>query len=222
MRGPSLQITTVISAALHLTFFLLAALILRHSRNVIMPSPYEVSLVGPTSTSGGAVREEISGKSEPTPKMAAPEMKTSKPVKETKADEKRLDEQLSALKAKKKIHEIDALRRKVASISGSQGKSSPKNTVRGTGAGSSQGAATYMDKIVGEIKAGWVYPDWAEKDLLMIINVKIQRDGTIQVLEVEKKSGNPLFDRSVQQAIIKASPVTPPTNEMEIGLRFYP
>jgi outer membrane biosynthesis protein TonB len=151
---------------------------------------------GPTSSTQGAV-EEISERASHS-KMAAPS-RTSKPIKTRPMAAGR---ELSALKAKKKMHEIVDLRRKVASISGSQGKSSPKNTVRGTGAGSSQGAATYMDKIVGEIKAGWVYPDWAEKDLLMIINVKIQRDGTIQVLEVEKKSGNPLFDRSVQQAII--------------------
>lgn len=222
MKGPSLQITTVISAALHLTFFLIAAIILRHSRTAIMPSPYEVSLVGPTSPSRGAATEEVSGKSEQGTTATVPDRKIDKPVRDTKADANRLDDQIAALKAKKKVDRIVDLRRKVASISSSQGKSSPKNTLRGTGAGSSQGAATYMDKIVGEIKAGWVYPDWAEKDLLMIINVKIQRDGTIQVLEVEKKSGNPLFDRSVQQAIIKASPVTAPTTEMEIGMRFYP
>jgi TolA protein len=120
------------------------------------------------------------------------------------------------------MHDIVDLRRRVASISGSQGKSSPKSAVKGTGAGSSQGAATYTDKIVAEIKAQWHYSDWAEKDLLMTINVRIQKDGTIQVLDVEKKSGNPLFDRSVQQAVIKASPVTPPPYEMEIGMRFYP
>jgi TonB family protein len=222
MRGPSLQATTVLSAALHLTFLLIAALILRHSRNVIMPSPYEVSLVGPISSSRGAVTEEIPMQDAPVARMAAPERESSKPFKDTKADAKRLDEQLAALKAKKKLHDIVNLRRKVASISGSQGKSSPKSAVLGTGAGSSKGTATYIDKIVGEIRAEWLYPDWAEKDVLMIINVKIQKDGTLQVLEVEKKSGYPFFDRSVQQAIIKASPVTPPTAEMEISMRFYP
>ncbi|MBI5075097.1 MAG: TonB C-terminal domain-containing protein [Nitrospirae bacterium] len=219
MRGPSLQATTVLSAALHLTFFLIAALILRYSRNVVMPSPYEVSLVGPTSSSRGGATEEIPGKREQgtgIEHIRQPE----KAVRDSKADLKRLEEQLSALKAKKKMHDIVDLHRKVSSVSGSQSKSSPKSS--GRGSGSSQGTATYMDKIVAEIKAGWFYPDWADKDLLMTINVRIQKDGTIQVLEIEQKSGNPLFDRSVQQAIIKASPVTPPPQEMEIGMRFYP
>ena len=221
MRGPSLQATTVLSAALHLTFFLIAALILRHSRNTVMPSPYEVSLVGPTSSFHGPAAEKIPGKSEQGTGISQVKQ-PEKTATDSKADLRRLDEQLAALKAKKKLHDIVDLRRKVSSISGSQSSSSQKSSVQGSGAGSSQGVGTYTDKIVGEIKAGWFYPDWAEKDLLMTINVRIQKDGTIQVLEIEKKSGNPLFDRSVQQAIIKASPVTPPPYEMEIGMRFYP
>jgi len=39
---------------------------------------------------------------------------------------------------------------------------------------------------------------------------------------IEKPSGNVLFDRSALRAIAKASPVTPPPYEMEIGVRFYP
>lgn len=222
MKGPSFRTTAALSAALHLTFFFIAALLLRHSRNVIMPSPYEVSLVGSISAPQGAVTEEIPEKSEPATRIAEQNKPVEKTIKDKKADANRLEEQLSALKAKKKMHNIVDLRRKVASISGSHGKSSQKSAVRSKGTGSSQGTATYIDKIVGEIKAGWEYPDWAEKDLLMTINVRIQKDGSIQVLEVEKKSGNLLFDRSVQQAILKASPVTPPPNEMEIGMRFYP
>lgn len=191
-----------------------------------MPSPYEVSLVGPVSSPPRAVKEaninKVTDKGGPAVRDIDQIKQPEKTAKDSRADEKRLDEQLAALKAKKKLHDIVDLRRKVASIGSSQGKSTPKNAVAVTGTGSLQGTVTYTDKIVGEIKAAWVYPDWAEKDLLMIINVKIQKDGTIQVLEVEKKSGNLLFDRSVQQAIIKASPVTPPPDEIEIGMRFYP
>lgn len=226
MRRPSLQAATALSVALHVTFILFAALIIRHSRNVVMPSPYEVSLVGPMSSSEGGGTEDLSGQGNVVEEPVATEIEKArqpeKTARDSGADAKRLEEQLSALKAKKKMRDMVELRRKVAAISGSQGKSSPKSAIMSTGTGPSQGAATYTDKIVGEIKAGWFYPDWAEKDLLMTIYVKIQKDGTLQVLEVEKKSGNHLFDRSVQQAIIKASPVTPPPYEMEIGMRFYP
>jgi len=51
MKGPSLQKTTALSAALHLTFFMVAALILRQSNSIIIPSPYVVSLVNPAASS---------------------------------------------------------------------------------------------------------------------------------------------------------------------------
>lgn len=187
-----------------------------------MPSPYEVSLVGPISSSQGAATEDISKQAGPAVRDIEHVKQPEKVAKDSKADLKRLDDQLSALKAKKKMHNIVDLRSKVASISGGQGKTSPKSAARGTANGSSQGSGTYADKIIGEIREKWGNYEWAEKDLLMIINVRILRDGTIQVLEVEKKSGNSLFDRSVQLALIKASPVTPPPAEMEIGMRFYP
>jgi len=39
---------------------------------------------------------------------------------------------------------------------------------------------------------------------------------------VEKSSGDLFFDRSALKAVTKASPVSPPPYEMEIGIRFFP
>ena len=52
--------------------------------------------------------------------------------------------------------------------------------------------------------------------------IKILKDGTTIVQNIEKSSGNSLFDRSALKALAKASPLPPPPYEMEIGVRFYP
>ena len=54
------------------------------------------------------------------------------------------------------------------------------------------------------------------------MSVKILRDGTAIVQKVERSSGNALFDRSARRAVERASPLSPPPYEMEIGVRFYP
>lgn len=228
MRGPSLQRTTLLSAALHLTFFLLAALILRHSRNPIMPSPYEVSLVGPISSARGIAREDVSAQGADTGGPAVRETEQvkqpDKAAKDSKADQKELDEQIAALKAKKKMRNIVDMRRKVASLSGSHGRPTEKSGAQGATTGSSQGSLfdRYYGKITDQIRQEWVYPDTGDKSLEAVIAVKIARDGTITVQGIEKSSGNALFDRSALRALAKASPVAPPLQEMEIGMRFYP
>jgi colicin import membrane protein len=92
------------------------------------------------------------------------------------------------------------------------------------GAGTPKGSLfdSYYAKITEEIRADWVYPDMGKKELASIVSVTIRRDGTITVHGIEKSSGDLLFDRSVLKAITKASPVSPPPYEMEIGIRFYP
>ena len=233
MRGPSLQRTTFLSAALHVTFFLVAALILRQSRNVVMPSPYEVSLVGPMRSSQGAAPEEISmqGADEGRPavrdkvqtkleQIKQPE----KTAKDSKADAKRLEDQIAALAAKKKMRHIVDLRGKVSSVTGAHGRDASKSPARGKTTGTSQGTLfdSYYGKITSQIRQEWVYPDTGEKNLEAVISVTIARDGTVSVNGIEKSSGNPLFDRLAMRALAKASPVAPPPYEMEIGMRFYP
>jgi len=233
MRGPSLQATTVLSFAMHLAFLLVAALILRHSRNVIMPSPYEVSLVGPIGSSQGAATKEIPEQGTATGGPAVrDETRTrteqikqpKKMAKDSKADAKRLEDQIAALGAKKKMRDIVDLRGKVSSASSVHGQNVSKSATRGTASGLSQGTLfdSYYGKITSQIRQEWVYPDTGDKNLEAVIAVSIARDGTVSIKGIEKSSGNPLFDRLAMRALAKASPVAPPPYEMEIGMRFYP
>jgi TonB family protein len=55
----------------------------------------------------------------------------------------------------------------------------------------------------------------------MIISIKIDKEGYIVAQEIEKSSGNKLFDRSATKALSRSSPLPPPPVAMEIGVRFY-
>ena len=226
MKGPSIQKTAVFSAGLHIMFFLLSLLILRQSHEMVMPSPYIVSLVSPagqTQKRGATVEP---GAASP----AAEKNQTTTHTEATHIDEKKeqktIEESIAALKAKKKkekqLEKILSVRRTLVSIQGKGGSTSAKAAVKGAGPAMGAGEASYIDKITGQIHEAWTWPGYAEKDLEAIISVKIQKDGTISVVNFEKKSGNRLFDKLALRTIEKASPVTPPPYEMEIGIRFYP
>jgi colicin import membrane protein len=225
MRGPSIQKTAAASVLLHLTILVLSVVLINFSKNVVMPSPYTVSLVSP----------ENSRKSGPPAASTAPPetraAKEDKPVKDSTAmpdagkkdEQKRLDDRISELSSKKKIERIVKLRSVISVKAG--GTKSPDRPSKGSGATSgSKGTLfdSYYVKITEEIRQEWIYPDMGNKQLEAVVSVLISRDGTITVQGIEKSSGDLLFDRSALKAVTKASPVSPPPYEMEIGIRFYP
>jgi colicin import membrane protein len=225
MRGPHLQKTsilsfTILSFALHLTIFAMTLIILKHSNQVIMPSPYTVSLVNPEASTGvdTGKQEEVAREA---PESTAPSLAPQKSKKESTKEKEMVESKLEALKAKKKIEKIVRLRSMIdLRARGEKRVSSAKATSSAQKQGG--GAGDYYSMITKEIWQQWVYPDTGKKDIEAIISVKILRDGTAIVQRVEKSSGNALFDRSAIRALAKASPLPPPPQEMEIGVRFYP
>ncbi|MFI5294789.1 MAG: energy transducer TonB [Thermodesulfovibrionales bacterium] len=222
MKGPSLQKTAVLSAGLHMMFVLLSFLILRQSHEMVMPSPYIVSLVGP------AGETQKRGAAAETGAVSPVEKNQTTTHIEEKKELKTIDESIAALKAKRKaeekLHQIVRLR-SLVSIQGKGSRTSVKPPMQGTSSGSAvgEGEASYIDKITGQIQSHWEVPDFLrDKDLEAIVSVKIGRDGTLTVEGFEKKSGNRFYDRYVLETIQKASPVTRPQYEMEIGIRFSP
>jgi TonB family protein len=222
MKGPSLQKTAVLSAGLHMMFFLLSVLILRQSHDMVMPSPYIVSLVGPA----GDTRKADAGSAKSVEPGALPVEKNTSRIDEKK-ELKSIEESIAALKAKRrteeKLQQIVRLR-SLVSIQGKGGQAVTKSPATGGTSGSALGAgeAGYIDKIAGQIHEQWGWPDYGKKNLEAVISVRIQKDGTLSDVKFEKKSGDRFFDRTVLQAILKASPVSRPPYEMEIGIRFYP
>lgn len=225
MTGPSLQRTAAASAALHLSFLLLVLFVMQKSNAITMPSPYVVSLAGPSALSAGkpldieAARQTI----EETGAAPATTFEKERAEKRIKELEQRAD-RISEIEEKKKIEKIVRLR-KLISVGGHDVvKDAAARPGQAGQAAGRPGTAeeSYYAQITRVIRSEWTYPDSGERNLEAIVSIQIARDGTMTVRSVEKSSGNALFDRSVLRAIAKASPVAPPPQEMEIGVRFYP
>lgn len=216
MKGPSLQKTTALSFVLHLTVFLIAFLILKQPNHIISPPPYIVSLVSPDVLTG---INEASDTSEESVTLSNIPKKDIKEI--TKKEKEMVEKRISAITTKKKIERIVRLRSIISLKAGGNKRSSnPQTTSTYTGKGTL--FDDYYSKITREIWQQWVFPYTGQKDLEAIISIRILKDGTITAQRIEKSSGNPLFDRSAIKAIAKASPLSPPPYEMEIGVRFYP
>jgi TonB family protein len=227
MRGPSLQKTTALSFVLHLTVFFMAFLILKQPNHIISPPPYIVSLVSPDVLNSINEAPDTSKESiaiSNIPKKDIKEItKKEKDIKRiTKKEEEMVEKRISAITTKKKIEQIVGLRRSIISLKaiGNKRSSNPQTTSIYTDKGTM--FDNYYSKITREIWQQWVFPYTGQKDIETIISIRILKDGTITAQRIEKSSGNALFDRSAIKAIAKASPLSPPPYEMEIGVRFYP
>jgi TonB family protein len=223
MREPSLQKTTALSLALHISALLIALLLLRQSSQFIMPSPYVVSLVSPEALKGKVTESRQS-------------LETSKPLRDTsvlkdipkqemkkkdKKEEELAEEKIAAIAAKKKVERLVRLRSVISlKATGNNSKDSSETAPAHEGKGSL--FDEYYAKIRKEIWQQWVFPDTGQKDLETIISIRIMKDGSISVQKIEKSSGNSFFDRSALKALTKANPLSPPPYEMEIGVKFYP
>lgn len=234
MKGPSLQKTAALSTVVHLTVLFLSFLIIRESNHIVMPSPYIVSLVEPSkkllrdnTKSVRSFKKVKSYKSYKYKKVTKPVLSRddymAKIRKKHKIDKQRVEDRISELEAKKRVERIVRLR-SIISVKGTGEQNSHQTSAESKNTSSSKETLfdSYYLKIRGEIWQEWIYPDLGEKSLVTILLVKIMKDGTITVQGIEKSSGNILFDRSTLKAIAKATPVSPPPYEIEIGIRFYP
>ncbi|MBI4495912.1 MAG: cell envelope integrity protein TolA [Deltaproteobacteria bacterium] len=88
----------------------------------------------------------------------------------------------------------------------------------------------YYNLIWQRIRSVWVLPEGAlggRKDLETIVAIRIARDGQIESIQFEKKSGNPYLDESALRAIKKANPLPPlppgfEGDKFDVGVRFSP
>ena len=224
MRGPSIQKTAAVSVLLHLTILALSVVLINYSKNVVMPSPYTVSLVSSSRgrSSGESVQKAEEPKSTAVEKAKSPEESKEVTKTDKKADEKIFNERMSALEAIAKLKRNKELRKKMAAISvkGSGAKSGVRSSEKAEPAGGPKGTAEdiYRAKITEEIQSEWIYPEYMKKDHQAVVSVTIRKDGTLLDPKIEKKSGDLFFDNSVLKAVIKASPVTPPPSGMEMEM----
>jgi colicin import membrane protein len=117
---------------------------------------------------------------------------------------------------------------------GDRSGGSNTGSAEGNPGGAAQGAQlalarrAYYMAIRNAIRQHWALPEFLKAQKLeVVLVVVLRRDGKVMDLQFEKKSGQPLFDESVERAVRKADPLPPfpeiysPAKE-EIELRFRP
>ena len=242
MRGPSLQRTAALSFALHITVLFLAVLTFRQSNHMVMPDAYTVNLVSPNvlpridkAESPATVRKtEPLQKKEPAPASKMPRKNIKENTREDTKERESVEEKISLLAAKKRVEKQFGSRKVISLKAGGEklmpaskanlSKGGPVKAVSSPGTKGGSSSDDYYSKVVDEIRQQWVWAskDSGRKNIEAIVSIKIFKDGTAVVQKVEKSSGNTLFDKSALRALAKASPLTPPPSEIEIGVRFYP
>jgi len=103
--------------------------------------------------------------------------------------------------------------------------------------GSSEGGSRPMDPVSQQyilgiwekIKNSWGLPGMSsfKKDLETIVTVRIRKDGRIVDINIEKRSGNRVYDESILRVLRSVDPLPPipaslNMDTMEIGFRFLP
>ena len=243
MRGPSLQKTTALSFVLHLTVFLLFLLVFRQSSHMVMPDHYTVNLVSANvlpkvdrvdNATVEQKRETLQKK-----ESAAASESHRKTIEENKKEDAReresIEKKISLMAAKERLEKQFGARKIISLKAGkekvmSSAKGSPAKTAASRAISSpvtTKGVAQsddYYSRVIDEIRQQWVWTsgDSGRRNIEAIVSIRILRDGTAIIQRWEKKSGDLLFDKSALRALAKASPLSPPPYEMEIGVRFYP
>jgi colicin import membrane protein len=149
-------------------------------------------------------------------------------------EEKNVDSAIDRIRGEREAKQIDSaierIRKRVTI--GSAG--AVETGEAGTG-GASSGFMSikhkmYYNLIWQRIRSAWVLPEGAlggKKDLETIIAIRIAKDGRIEEIQFEKKSGNAQLDESALRAIKKANPLPPLPSGFEgdtfdVGVRFTP
>jgi TonB family protein len=232
MKTSGIYSAFTFSVFLHVLIVATALAIARHSSLYKTPVAYIVTIVDSSAVSNqqSAVSSQPSEAEvrDSKPQNVKPKtqgMDASTKFKDiSKKDEMTVKERIEALQAKKRVEKMAALR-KIIDI-GVQ-KDIPQGKTGGAVQGSSKsgantGSGDYYLMVINKIKQQWIFPESIDKDLLAIITIRIAKDGSVTIGRIEQSSGNVLFDRSALRAISKASPLPPPPQEMEMGVRFRP
>ncbi|MFQ3573747.1 MAG: TonB family protein [Thermodesulfovibrionales bacterium] len=229
MREPRLYLSFSCSFFLHVILMVVVFLIISKTSDIRVQKTYIVSLISlPTISTGESesppTTTDTTKKVEPPPQTKAKidKQDTKRADKPSVDRNKMVEDRISELRAKKRIEGLASLRKNI-DISDSERNQNTKTQGSSLSKIGAQGRDDYLSMIRTMIMQKWVYPDRIDKDLETIIAIRIQKDGRVSIIGIEKSSGNRLFDRSALSAISSISSVPrPPEGIEEVGIRFKP
>lgn len=228
-KKSGLQKIVITSVVLHLLFISLIVVPIKTRERTF--KSYHVKLVGPLHTPGKSRdystkrKRRIIPKKKIAKKTPAVEKTVKKPPHADMSLERvrMVEKEIQRLRAKSAISKLKKDREKAheVQVGGEKTPGKTKQPAGIPGKGAGEETDYYYGIISRKIWQQWVYPDIKTSGLEAVVSIKIGRNGKIILMEIEKPSGNKLFDRSALKAISRASPLPPPPEEMEIGVRFY-
>ncbi len=245
-----------VSLALHIIIIGAFSIPLKlSSKKIDLSGAYSVNLVGSAGNlggGGGGPKLQSQARPEPKPKpipdKPAPAIKEKKvkPQSMQKEDDAvSLSKKKQPVKTKATREEVDSLQEKIRNIrkkteyfdiakagSGGPGKAGSGGGLPGSGGGSGAPLDPAMQKYLldlwEKIKNAWNVPGMAQKkNLETIVLIKIRKDGRIVDINIEKRSGNRVYDESVLRVLRAVEPLPPipsslNTDALEVGFRFLP
>lgn len=231
MREPRLYLSFSYSFLLHLILVVCGLLIIHNTSNIKSQKTYVVSLISVPSLSSGVSEPATTSVESPRQSEQPPIQHPQKSIKE-KQDPKKVEkpakrdtsveDRIGELKAKKRLEGLAALRKNI-DVSDSERSKNTKGKGSSVSQAGYQGRDDYLSLVRTMIMQNWIYPDKTDKDLETIIAIRIQKDGRVSIIGIEKSSGNRLFDRSALSAINSLSLLPkPPDGIEEVGIRFKP
>jgi colicin import membrane protein len=181
----------------------------------------------------------------PKPKKAKESLKqkTIDPKKMIDSAIERIEKKVDKTETDSVTAAIDQLKRKVAAaesqsgegLEGTSGKAGtgPVGPAGGSGVGGArvqESILIYQAEIQYQIQKNWAFSQQLAGDntqLEAILAIKVLRNGEIEDIWFDKKSGNTYLDESAYKAVVKSNPLPPlPSDYMhpnyKIGLRFGP
>lgn len=252
MREEAWYRMLIISFAIHI--LVLAAFSIpfkKSSKRFDALSSYSVNLVGELGGGGGSIgagKGEKGIPEKPAPAAPARVKKPApikKPVKEevslskkkvaakektTKEELSRLEERIRDMKKRADYLDVSGAKTAGAGSKGGMGSGAPGLPFGSEGGGKPLDPATqkYILDIWDKVKSAWGVPGMTyKKDLETIVIIRIRKDGRIVDINVEKRSGNRIFDESILRVLRAVDPLPPipaslNTDSIELGFRFLP
>lgn len=229
MTGISLQRLTTVSLIIHLALLGSSLIVLKQTRRFVLPKSYTVNLVSPDIRKEPLLNNDPARDRQETMSAKEPKQKTTSVIrdkKDSKESSKYLSDRIAAIEAKKKIEKRVRIRDIISLNAGEPSKKPVKKNLPSqdkTAAlqGKGQFQEDYYSRVTNQIWSHWIFPAAEKTNLETIVLIRIFADGSVKIIDYEKKSGNALFDRSIIRAITSAAPLPPPPYEIEIGVRFY-
>ena len=198
------------------------------SRHLTFGQAYSVQLVGPEvmlpAKDTSALSDILQSNKAASSIIVKREVSSlsSTPVKKEEAGKLTIEKALSALRQKESSTPQAAPAAKPSATA-----STP---VRGNvpGGQSSSRLSEYTGFIKSRIKSNWTLPQTLrpKDNVETIIEVRILRNGAVERINFEKRSGNRYVDDSAMKAVQKSMPFPPfpdgmMDNYIEIGVRFH-